>query len=254
MKAIDFNCDMGEMPEALADGTQEELMRYISSANIACGGHAGDADMMRVTIEQAVRYGVSVGAHPGYEDRENFGRNELQIAPKEIANSVYRQIVALDAIAKQLGVTVAHVKAHGALYNQAARDRTVAGAISEGVRRWNRHAVIIGLAGSAMLEEFRAAGFSVAAEAFADRRYEGDGSLRLRKFPDALLRDTEEAAAQALRIVEQGMVIAADGASVPVQADTICIHGDTPGASQIAAEIHRRFRQAGISIKALSAK
>jgi 5-oxoprolinase (ATP-hydrolysing) subunit A len=254
MKSIDFNCDMGEMPEALADGTQEELMRYISSANIACGGHAGDADMMRATIEQAVRYGVSVGAHPGYEDRKNFGRNQLRMTPEGIANSVYRQILALDAIAKQLGVTVAHVKAHGALYNQAERDRAVAGAIAEGVRRWNQHVVIIGLAGSPMLEEFRAAGFSVAAEAFADRRYEDDGSLRLRKFSDALLRDPVEAAAQALRIVEQGMVIAADGASVPVQADTICIHADTPGALQIAAETHRRFRQAGVSIKPLTTK
>jgi 5-oxoprolinase (ATP-hydrolysing) subunit A len=254
MKSIDLNCDVGEMPEALADGTQEELMRYISSANIACGGHAGDADMMRSTIEQAVRYGVRIGAHPGYEDRANFGRKELQLTREEVASSVYHQILELATVAKQLGVTIQHVKAHGALYNQAASNRAVARAIAEGVSRWNKHVVLIGLAGSAMLEEFRAAGFSVAAEAFADRRYERDGRLRSRQFLDALLRDPQEAAAQALRIVEEGTVIASDGGSIPLRADTICIHGDTPGAPQIAAEIHRRFDQAGITIKPLTAK
>lgn len=254
MKWIDLNSDVGEMPEALADGTQEELLRYISSANIACGGHAGDADMMRSTIEQAVRYGVSVGAHPGYEDLANFGRKQLHLTPEEISSSVCRQTLALDTIARQLGVTIQHVKAHGALYNQAASDRAIARAIAEGVSRWNKDVMLIGLAGSVMLEEFRAAGFSVAAEAFADRRYERGGRLRARKFPDALLRDPEEAAVQALRIVEQGSVTAADGTSIPLLADTICIHGDTPGASQIAAEIHRRLHQAGILVKPLTAK
>jgi len=251
MKCIDLNCDMGEMPAALADGTQEELMRYVSSANVACGGHAGNADMMRTTIQQALRYGVSVGAHPGYEDRANFGRKELQLAPEQISAFVYRQIMALEEIARQCGVAIAHVKAHGALYNQAARDRLIAFAIAEGVRRWRSDIELVGLAGSAMLEQFRAAGFRVAAEAFADRRYENDGSLRARKFPDALLHDPEEAAQQALRIVEYGSVTAVDGSTVPLQADTICLHGDTPGAVEIATVVSRRLREAGITIQPL---
>ena len=251
MTSIDLNCDMGEMPAALADGTQEALMRYISSANVACGGHAGDAAMMRTTVQQALRHGVRVGAHPGYEDPANFGRNALHLAAKEITELVHRQIVALEKIATPLGAHIAHVKTHGALYNQAARDRLIARAIAEGVRRWKSDVILVGLAGSVMLDEFRAAGFPVAAEAFADRRYESDGTLRARKFDDALLRDPREAAAQALRIVQQGSVIAADGSIVPLAAQTICIHGDTPGALEIAAAVHHQLKQAGITIQAL---
>jgi 5-oxoprolinase (ATP-hydrolysing) subunit A len=252
MRTIDLNCDMGEMPEALVDGSQEALMRYISSANVACGGHAGNAEMMRATVEQALRHGVSVGAHPGYEDRANFGRNELQLAPEQVSSLVYRQILALEGIAEKCGTRIIHVKAHGALYNQAARNHKIARAIAEGVRRWNADVVLVGLAGSVMLEEFRAAGFPVAAEAFADRRYEGDGSLRSRKFEDALLRDPKQAAEQALRIVAQGSVIAAEGSLVPLSAQTICIHDDTPGAAEIAAAVHQRLKKAGISIRALA--
>jgi UPF0271 protein len=250
MKHIDLNCDMGELPEALADGSQEALMKYVSSANIACGGHAGNPETMRVTIEQALRHKVAVGAHPGYEDRANFGRLELRLSFEEITTSVYRQILTLEEIAKKLGAQIGHVKAHGALYNQAARDREVARAIAEGVRRWRTGVILVGLAGSVMLEEFRAAGFPVAAEAFADRRYERDGSLRSRKFDDALLRDPEQAAEQALQIAEQGSVIATDGSLVPVHAQTLCIHGDTPGAAKIAAAVHHRLDAAGIKIQA----
>ena len=250
MKHIELNCDMGELPQAVADGSQEELMRYISSANIACGGHAGDAGTMRATIEQALRHNVAIGAHPGYEDRGNFGRTELQLSPNEIAASVHKQILALEEIASKLGARIGHVKAHGALYNQAARDREVARAIADGVRRWRSDVVLVGLAGSVMLEEFHAAGFAVAAEAFADRRYEKDGSLRSRKFEDALLADPQQAANQALQIA-QGRVTAADGSVVSLHADTICIHGDTPGAVKIASEVHRHLVQAGIKISSL---
>ena len=252
MKSIDLNCDMGEMPEAVADGSQEALMQYVSSVNVACGGHAGDAVMMRETVQQALRHGVALGAHPGYEDRADFGRNELQLAPEEIAESVHRQVLALAEIAAHCGASISHVKAHGALYNQAARNREIARAIAEGVRRWKADAILLGLAGSLMLEEFRSAGFSVAAEAFADRRYEPDGSLRSRKFPDALLRDPEEAAEQALRIANQGIVLASDGSPVRVVAQTICIHGDTPGATAIAASVHRRLQQASIRVAAFT--
>ena len=252
MKRIDLNCDMGEMPEALADGSQEALMQYVSSANIACGGHAGDAQIMRTTIEQALRRKIAVGAHPGYEDRANFGRIELQLTPEQISASVHQQILALAEVAEQCGTQIRHVKAHGALYNQAARNREIARAIAEGARRWKTDVILVGLAGSIMLEEFRARGFPVAAEAFADRRYERDGSLRSRKFEDALLRDPEQAAEQALRIVEQGSVVAADGSVVSLVAQTICIHGDTPGAIAIAAAVHRRLTGAGIVIRALT--
>jgi UPF0271 protein len=252
MKRIDLNCDMGELPEILADGSQEALMQYVTSVNIACGGHAGDARMMRATIEQALNRNIAIGAHPSYEDRDNFGRAELRLVPEEISASVHRQILVLEKVAKECGAQIVHVKAHGALYNHAARDREIARALAEGVRRWRTNFPLVGLAGSVMLEEFRAAGFTVAAEAFADRRYESDGSLRSRKMADALLYDPEQAAEQALQIVDRGAVVAADGTLISLVAQTLCIHGDTPGAPQIAAAVRRRLEQAGITIGALS--
>jgi 5-oxoprolinase (ATP-hydrolysing) subunit A len=159
---------------------------------------------------------------------------------------VYEQVCALARIAQEGGARVEHVKPHGALYNQAARDPQLARAIARGVARWNRDVVMVGLAGSLMLEVFREAGFLVAAEAFADRRYEADGSLRSRKFADALIREPEEAAQQALRIVEQESVVASDGTEVMVAAQTICLHGDTPGAAQIAARVAEALRGAGV--------
>jgi 5-oxoprolinase (ATP-hydrolysing) subunit A len=251
MKHIDLNCDMGELPQAIADGTQEELMRHISSANIACGGHAGDEQTMRRTIEQALDHNVSIGAHPSYRDPANFGRSELQLMSEEIAAFVYQQILALERVATACGATITHVKPHGALYNQAARDRAVARAIAQGVRRWRSDVILVGLAGSAMLDESRSAGFPVAAEAFADRRYEKDGSLRSRKLSGALLGDPEQAAQQALQIAQQREVTAFDGSSIPLQAETICLHGDTPGAVAYAAAVHARLTQAGIQITPL---
>ena len=249
---IDLNCDMGELPGAIADGTQEALMRSITSVNIACGGHAGDEQTMRTTIEQALRWKLAIGAHPGYPDRENFGRLELKTGPNEIADSVFEQVRALAEIAARCGARVVHVKPHGALYNQAVRNRELAGAIANGVARWSRDVVLVGLAGSPMLDVFREAGFAVAAEAFADRRYEPDGTLRSRKFTDALIRNPEEAAWQALGIAEQGVVIASDGSQVDVKAQTICIHGDTPEAPEIAATVARTLREAQVALSALS--
>jgi UPF0271 protein len=248
---IDLNCDMGEIPEAVADGTQETLMRSITSVNVACGGHAGDEQTMRATIQQALRAGVAVGAHPGYPDRENFGRLELKMAPDEVAESVFQQVQALGQVAESCGAPVVHVKPHGALYNQAVGNRELARAIAKGVAQWRRDVVLVGLAGSPMLEVFREAGFTVAAEAFADRRYEPDGTLRSRKFEDALIRDPKEAARQALGMVERGVVSTSNGSGVAVAAQTICIHGDTPDATAIAAEVARTLIEAGIRISAL---
>ena len=247
-----MNCDMGEVPEAIADGTQEALMRSVTSVNVACGGHAGDEQTMKRTIEQALRWKVAIGAHPGYADRENFGRLELKLPPKEIANSVFEQVCALAEVAERCVARIGHVKPHGALYNQAVHSRELAEAIAEGVARWRRDVVMVGLAGSPMLDVFRKAGFVVAAEAFADRRYEPDGTLRSRKFEDALIRDPAEAARQALGIVERGVVIACEGTEVSVDAQTLCIHGDTPGAPEIAATVARRLREAGVTLGPLS--
>ena len=245
MKRIDLNSDMGEMPEHISDGTQEALMRSITSVNIACGGHAGDAQTMAATIQQALRHKLAIGAHPGYADRANFGRIALNLSPDEVADSVYAQVRALAEVAARHHANITHVKPHGALYNQAVRNSQLARAIASGVARWSQQVVLVGLAGSPMLDVFRNSGFPIAAEAFADRRYEPDGTLRSRKHPDALIEDPAEAGQQALTIV-QGKVIAHDGSQVPLHADTLCIHSDTPGSPQIAAQVAKNLRESGV--------
>ena len=215
---IDFNCDMGELDDAAHEAA---LMAYITSANIACGGHAGDARTMERTARLALGRGVRIGAHPGYPDRENFGRVEIAMTAEAIADTVYAQIARLDDVVQRLGGAIVHVKPHGALYNVAVRHADVARAIAQGAARWNPQTTLFGLAGSPMLDVWRAMGMTVAGEAFADRRYEPDGTLRSRQFPDALITDPREAAAQALRFARQGL------------AETICVHGDTPGSVAI---------------------
>ena len=246
---IDINCDMGEFAEAIADGTQEALMPHLTSVNIACGGHAGDEETMRITVAQAMRYGLAIGAHPGYPDQANFGRLELDLPLDALAESICRQVARLAAVVDKAGTKMIHVKPHGALYNQAVRNRDLARAIAGGVARFDRTLVLMGLAGSPMLDAFRDAGFAVAAEAFADRRYEPDGSLRPRRFDDALIRDPEQAARQALGIARDGRVIASDGAEVSLRAETICIHGDTPGAPAIAAAVARMLGDNGVVLR-----
>ena len=216
--SIDLNCDMGELEDAAREAA---LMDYITSANIACGGHAGDQLTMERTVRLALQRGVRMGAHPGYPDRVNFGRLEIAMTAGAIADTVYAQIAHLDEIVRRLGGTMFHVKPHGALYNVAVRNAEVARAIADGAARWNPRTTLFGLAGSPMLDVWRAMGMAVAAEAFADRRYEPDGTLRSRQFSDALITDPREAAAQAARFARQGL------------ADTICVHGDTPGAVEI---------------------
>ena len=252
MKRMDLNCDMGEVPSAISDGTQESIMPSLTSVNVACGGHAGDPGTMKATIEQALRWRLAVGAHPGYPDRANFGRVELNLPAETIAHSVFEQMRALAEVANACGAVLTHVKPHGALYNQAVTNRVLAQAIADGVARWRQDVVLVGLAGSPMLDVFRAAGFRVGAEAFADRRYEADGSLRSRRFKDALISDPVEAGQQALGIVERGMVIASDGTEVGVNAETICIHGDTPGAPRIAEVVAQTLKQAGVELRPLS--
>ena len=215
---IDLNCDMGELEDAQHEAA---LMQYITSANIACGGHAGDESTMERTARLALERGVHIGAHPGYPDRANFGRIEMPMTAAEIEATIFEQITRLEAVVQRLDGKIVHVKPHGAIYNVAVRNGEVARAIGAGVARWNRQVPIFGLAGSPMLEVWREMGLPVAGEAFADRRYEPDGTLRSRKFPDALITNPEEAAAQAVRLAREG------------RAQTICVHGDTPGAVAI---------------------
>jgi UPF0271 protein len=215
---IDLNCDMGELDDAAHEAA---LMTYITSANIACGGHAGDEQTMERTARLALERGVRIGAHPGYPDRENFGRLEIPMTEEAIADTVYAQIVRLDEVVRRLGGTIVHVKPHGALYNVAVRNAGVASAIAQAAARWNPRTTLFGLAGSPMLDVWRAMGMAVAGEAFADRRYEPDGTLRSRKFTDALITNPADAAAQAVRFAREGL------------AETICVHGDTPGSVAI---------------------
>lgn len=245
---IDLNCDMGEMPDLIADGTQESLFLHITSVNVACGAHAGDDATMEATVRAALERGCAIGAHPSYPDRENFGRQPMALPPEEVSRTIHDQIARLSAIAERCGATLSHVKPHGALYNQAAHDETLAHAVADGVARLNPNLLLVGLAGSPSLEVYTRAGFRVLAEAFADRRYEPDGRLRSRALPGSLLIDPEEAAAQALSIARDGRVTAFDGAVVRVRADTLCIHGDTPGSPRIAAAVAARLRDAGIAI------
>jgi 5-oxoprolinase (ATP-hydrolysing) subunit A len=220
---IDLNCDMGELEDAAHEAA---LMQYITSANIACGGHAGDESTMERTTRLAMQRGVRIGAHPGYPDRANFGRLEIPMPAGEIARTVRGQIERLDAVVRRLGGEIVHVKPHGALYNVAVRNAEVARAIATGVAQWNPKTVLFGLAGSPMLDVWREMGMTVAGEAFADRRYETDGTLRSRKFADALITDPQAAAAQALRLAREG------------NAQTVCVHGDTPGSVEILRACH----------------
>jgi UPF0271 protein len=249
MTRMDLNCDVGEVPEAVVNGTQDSIMRSVTSANVACGGHAGDAQTMATTIEQALHSNVALGAHPGYPDRANFGRLELELPAAVISDFVFEQVRAFAEAAEKFGASVTHVKPHGALYNQAASNRALAEAIAAGVARWRRDVALVGLAGSPMLEVFQQAGFRAIAEGFADRRYESDGTLRSRKFEDALIHDPERCAQQALDIAARGRVTTCDGTELAIDAQTICIHGDSPNASNIAAAVAHKLRQAGIEVR-----
>ncbi|HTB79529.1 MAG TPA: 5-oxoprolinase subunit PxpA [Opitutaceae bacterium] len=240
MNYIDLNCDLGE-----GAGHDAELMPFITSANIACGGHAGDAATMRATVALAQKHGVAIGAHPGFADRENFGRRELALSPAEIFALVKDQVIALRAF-----TTLRHVKPHGALYNLAARDAAVAGAIAVAVRTVDPKLVLFGLAGSELVKAGRARGLRVAEEVFADRTYQADGSLTPRSSPDALIQDEDTAVAQMLSLIREGKVRATDGTDLFLKADTVCLHGDGPNAVAFAKRMKVELRKAGIEIKA----
>jgi UPF0271 protein len=248
---VDLNADVGESYGPWVMGRDAELIPLVTSVNVACGAHAGDPLVMARTVELARRHAVALGAHPGYPDRDGFGRRDLAMSADELRASLLYQLGALAAFARDAGVKLRHVKPHGALYNRAATDAGLAETIARAVRDFGRGLVLVGLAGSLLLEAGRAAGLTVAAEAFADRAYEADGSLRSRRLDGAVFDTPELAAEQALSIVTLGQVIAHDGTPVAVQADTICLHGDTANAAEYARQVRAALHAAGVTIAAL---
>jgi UPF0271 protein len=237
-RTLDLNGDLGE-----GCGDDAALMPWLTSANIACGGHAGDAATMARAVALAREHGVAIGAHPGYADREHFGRRDVDLPPGRIRELVREQLAVLSSLAP-----VRHVKPHGALYNRAARDRAAADAIAGAVAEVDPGLVLFGLAGSALLEAGRAAGLRVAAEGFADRTYQVDGSLTPRTCPDALIHDPEEAVGQALGMALGGRVRATDGSWVTLAVDTLCVHGDGPEAVALASRLRRALETAGVRL------
>lgn len=248
---VDLNADVGESVGPWPMGDDERLIQLVTSVNVACGAHAGDPLTIDRTVRAAVANGVALGAHPGYPDLVGFGRRDLDMAPDELEASLVYQVGAVAAFARAAGSPLRHVKPHGALYNLAARDLTVAATIARAVARVSGDLVLVGLAGSVMATAAADAGLASAAEAFADRAYEADGTLRSRRLPGAVLDSPERAAAQALSIVRDGSVESHDGRVVPVRADTICIHGDTPGAADYAIAVRAALEGAGVTIAAL---
>ncbi len=245
---IDLNCDMGESFGRYSIGDDEALMPFITSANVACGLHAGDPLVMERTVRLARARGVGVGAHPGFPDLQGFGRRGMQLTPDEVEAFVLYQVGALAAFARAAGGELLHVKPHGALYNLAAKDRSLADAVARAVARFSRCLILVGLANSALVEAGLEAGLPVAREAFADRAYEADGSLRSRRLPGAVLQDPAQAAEQAVRIAQERMVVAYGGETVPVQAETLCLHGDTATALSIAQAVRQALASAGVEV------
>jgi UPF0271 protein len=230
---VDLNCDVGERE----DVAEERILPFVTSANVACGGHAGDERTMERTLLLARRYGVMCGAHPGYPDCASFGRVKLELDPAALTDSVFEQLTRLAAVADRLGIQLTHVKPHGALYNVAAGDAVTARAIADGVGRWRKDVPLFGLAGTPMLDVWRDAGFAVVAEGFADRACEPDGRLRSRDMPGAVIEDAATAAAQAIRLAREGRV------------QTICFHGDNPAAPEIASAVRAALSGAGVEVR-----
>src|SRR5712692_5736819 len=242
---VDLNADLGE-----GAGHDDELLALVTSANIACGFHAGDADTMRVSIEAARKRNVAIGAHPSLFDRENFGRKELRVTPEEIFDAVTYQLGIFQAIAEAVGVRPNHVKPHGALYNMAVRDENLAGAIGRAISSADSSLILFAPDKGALARAGEAHGLKIAREVFADRNYRSDGSLVPRSRPDALLHDPIEAAERVLRMLREGKVRSVDGVDVDVRTETICLHGDKPSAVDFARVLKSRLEKEGVSVRA----
>ena len=251
MTRIDLNADLGESFGPWPMGTDEALMSSITSANVACGFHAGDPSVMRRTVALAKANGVAVGAHPGFPDLVGFGRREMSASPDEVADMVLYQVAALAGVAASQGVRLQHVKAHGALYNMAVKNRALAEAIARGTAAFDRSLILFGLPDSELSRAGEKAGLRVAAEVFADRAYEPDGTLASRSKPGSVIHDQQEVVARAVRMVRDGVVTATNGSTITLRADTICLHGDTPGAATLARLVRRGLDDAGVAVGSL---
>jgi 5-oxoprolinase (ATP-hydrolysing) subunit A len=252
--SLDLNCDMGESFGPWRMGDDEAVLAHVTSANIACGFHAGDARTMHRTAKLAHARGVAIGAHPALPDLQGFGRREMKVAPQEAYDLILYQIGALAGICRALHARLHHVKPHGALYNMAARDTALAEAIAHAVRDFDPNLVLYGLAGSQLIRAAQDAGLRAAHEVFADRTYQPDGSLTPRSRADAMISDPARALAQVERMLRRGEVVATDGSVVPLHADTLCIHGDEPGAARFACEIRRAVEGWGVEVGPVAGK
>jgi len=249
---VDLNADLGESFGTYKLGLDEELLNHITSANIACGFHAGDYMVMQKTVSMAVSKNVGVGAHPGFPDLQGFGRRNMHMKPEEVRNLVIYQIGALQAFAKAEGTQLKHVKPHGALYNMAAADSELARAIAEAVKEVAPETILLALANSEMVKAAQDVGIKVAQEVFADRAYNPDGTLVPRSIPGAVIQDPTQATERALRMVLEGKVTAIDGQEVHIVADSICVHGDNPQAVKLASNIRKELERAGVALVELT--
>ncbi|WP_066258468.1 LamB/YcsF family protein [Neobacillus drentensis] len=249
MFVVDLNSDLGESYGAYTLGNDKEVLKYISSANIACGYHAGDHNVMFETVRLAQKYGVKIGAHPGFPDLAGFGRREMNLSPREIYNLVIYQIGALQAVTKASGTTLSHVKPHGALYNMTAKNREMADAITQAIVDLDSNLVLFGLAGSELVKAGSHKGLLVAEEVFADRTYQTDGTLTSRTEKNAIIHDTGQAIQRAIRMINEGKVEAVNGTNIDIQADTICVHGDEPKAVEFVKELRKALEQGNITLR-----
>jgi len=249
---IDLNCDMGESFGSYTIGADADMMPLITSANIAAGFHAGDPQVIDRTVALAVQHSVAIGAHPGLPDLVGFGRRNISCTPDEVEAMVLYQVAVVAGFAQAHGTTLTHVKPHGALYNMAAQDSTLALAIAHGVARFDQRLALVGLSGSqAMQQAAQATSLRFVPEAFPDRRYNADGTLVSRRTPGAVIHDPAQAAAQAVMMVQEQCAIALDGTRVPIAAETICLHGDNPAAVENARALRQTLQAAGIEVKRL---
>jgi len=249
---IDLNADMGESFGVYTLGNDEVLLQSVTSVSIACGFHAGDPKTMAFAVAASIAHGVALGAHPGLPDLIGFGRREMAVTPEEVGDLMTYQIGALSAFAARQGQRLQHVKPHGALYTMAERDPAIAAAIAQAVRAVDEDLILIGLAGGTLVAAGKTAGLQAANEVFADRSYQSDGTLTPRLEPGAVLHEWETAAARMVRLVREGLITSVDGTDLTLPVDTICLHGDTPGAAKMAHEVRRALEAEGVGICSLS--
>lgn len=249
MRYIDLNCDLGESYGVFKIGNDKEVLKHISSANIACGYHAGDHNVLMETVQLAKKYQVNIGAHPGFPDILGFGRREMNLSPREIYNLTLYQIGALNAFTQAEGVKLVHVKPHGALYNMAAKSRLIADAIAQAVADYDSKLILFGLSGSELIQAGKEKGLMTAQEVFADRTYQPDGTLTPRKDQNSMIHDMKIAAQRIIRMVREGKVTAADGTDIAITADTVCVHGDEPAALDFITELKHALTKETIGVR-----